>query len=176
MQRHVLTGVVVGVMLTCGAVAAPIGGTRWTLHHEVDKLDGTKTVGILARAFDTALDKPRRETIINKTGYLSISCTKGVTNFIFRVPGELVASHLPIVSYRIDKGAAVKNQRWSAANDDTGVGLWKSAQSVPFLKKLAEGSDFFIRVEQSVFGTTEASFNLAEIKDALKPIREACKW
>lgn len=175
-RRRALAGAFAGLILAGAAGAAPNGETRWMLQREVDKLDGTVTIGVIEPAINTALAKPRRPEIVTKIGYLTVGCTAGVTTFTFRVPGELVAGHAPTVSYRIDKQDAVKNRRWISAEDNTGVGLWKSVESVPFLKKISEGQEFFIRVEETVFGTTEATFNLSGLKEALRPIREACHW
>ena len=76
------------------------------------------------------------------------------------------------VTLRIDNGK-VATYRWRTADDGTGVGLWSTAEAVPFLKKLPDNAGLFLRLRDR--NLIYAEFDLANISQSLQRIEKACE-
>lgn len=149
---------------------------NWQYYEFTDRMDDKKSSFIDVMASETILRKPARSESRNKQAILRIGCRRKQTELKLIVENELIASHENFVSYRLDGSAPVKTRTWEASTDYTHVGLWRTSASVPIIKAMMAHKSMLIRVEQRVFGVTEAVFNVEGLEVAVKPIREACKW
>ena len=76
------------------------------------------------------------------------------------------------VTLRIGNGK-VATYRWRTAEDGKGVGLWSTADAVPFVRKLPDNAGLFLRLRDR--NLIYAEFDLANIGETLKRIEKACE-
>lgn len=77
----------------------------------------------------------------------------------------------PEVTLRIAEGR-VTAYRWRTSEDGHEVGLWSSAESIPFLEKLPDNTGLFARIRDA--GSVYAEFDLGDLAKALERIRNDC--
>lgn len=76
------------------------------------------------------------------------------------------------VTLRIGNGK-VATYRWRRAEDGKGLGLWSSAEAVPFVKKLPDNTRLFLRLRDR--NLIYANFDLADLSQSLHRIEKACE-
>lgn len=79
------------------------------------------------------------------------------------------------VSYRLD-ASAPRIDSWAIANDREVMGLWRSTDAVPFIKALLDAEQLVLEVTLYDGRAFTGRFELAGIKQAIVPLREACGW
>jgi len=78
------------------------------------------------------------------------------------------------VSYRVGKGSP-QSAKWPASQDMRAYGPFDTAPSIALVKALVDAEDFFVRGKTSL-RTSEAYFKLDGIQEAVRPVRENCRW
>lgn len=160
------------------AVAA-VGAAReptWQLRRATDRLDDTSLLEVSKAATETVKFEPRRSADHSKKAVLVFRCRDKSTEAMFYVPQTLVAGHRNDVIYRFDARPPTKTQSWEHSTDNAAVGIWSSAPAQAFIRRAMESKKLLFRTETTVFGITEAEFDLTGLGEAIKPVREACKW
>lgn len=160
-------------LLVVGATATAEAG--WDYSEDIDRLDGRKTVAVVAATKDTTISPQRERSRTGRESFLVVACQKGKPAFYYTIPRQLVAGHSARVSYRLDDLPPETNRRWDISDDHTSVGSWGSS-AVPFLKRAMTAKTLMIRTEDSVFGQTEAVFDITGLGTAIQPVRQACRW
>lgn len=79
------------------------------------------------------------------------------------------------VDYRIDEQKA-SVARMTASTDNQALGLWDGGKSIPLIKKLLTGNSVVFRATPFNESPIEFSFTLAGLKNAVRPLKEACVW
>lgn len=149
---------------------------RWIPGEQTDKLDNAKMVAATAPSRTTTYAPHRSPALTELTANLQVSCFRKQTTVMIRLPSKLVASSQSRVSYRFDDRPAVQNQRWESAVDSSAAGLWGGKRAINFVKEIEKSKTLFFRVEDSVFGTTTAEFEISNAAKYFEPIKQNCGW
>jgi type VI secretion system protein VasI len=117
-----------------------------------------------------------RSSSASDAAALVVRCAEKTTS-IYVVYSGLASNTRALTPIRYRVGdQPPQSSAWAGSQDYKSYGLWKSEQAVPFIKQMLKAPDFFVRGETESFGTTEASFKLEGLEEAVKPVRETCKW
>ncbi|MEN5300344.1 type VI secretion system-associated protein TagO [Brucella sp. TWI559] len=79
------------------------------------------------------------------------------------------------VTYRLDADKA-RTVGMSESTDNKAVGLWSGGKSIPVIKQMLGKNEMVVRMTPYGQSPFTASFKIAGLSDAIKPIREECKW
>jgi type VI secretion system protein VasI len=144
--------------------------THWLQISKTDKLDDSQMIGIAASA---------NELISNSIGMdkqvlLFIRCNKNETDFAIQTPRVIGGGYGDgaQVKWKIDQGK-ISTEQWAVASNATAV---FARQPVPMLKSMIGKTQLIVSVPSYDKAPETVTFNLAGLEDALKPIREQCKW
>lgn len=146
-------------------------GSKWVVSSEVSRIDDSKTVILRLQAEGAVTGWPRKTS----TPTLVIRCKERQTEAYF------VTGMSPMVEYgndgatitlRIDKAAAYKVR---AAKSTDGEALFLPS-AIGQIKKLMEGSTLLFEFVPFNSSPQLTTFQIAGLADAVKPVREACKW
>lgn len=147
----------------------------WKLERQTDRLDSAETVAVVLRSPDATSRSPRRSEEMVQAK-LVISCRKASPTFLFLVENHLLAGHSARVSYRIDDNPPVTGDGWSKSTDNTAVGFWGGDRPLAMTGRISRGKQLFIRVDDNIFGRTEAIFNVQGLSNAIEPVARHCRW
>jgi type VI secretion system protein VasI len=157
--------------------ASPISSTvtsansKWVVSSETSRIDDSKTVILRLQAENEITGWPRKSV----TPSLVIRCKERHTDAYF------VTGMSPMVEYgtdgatitlRIDKSPAFKLQ---AGKSTDGEALFLPS-AVSQIKRMTAGSSLLFEFVPFNSSPQMATFQIAGLADALKPVREACKW
>lgn len=144
----------------------------WVYADTGSAFDTSRKLAVTRRADATSLSR----TNSRSAAELSIACDAGVPKLSVSYP-DLVANSTGTtqISYRFDDGTFATEQ-WSGSGDLKSYGLWTRETMLPFLEKLLSAQTLSIKSEAWSFSPTQATFSLAGLADAIKPVREACNW
>ncbi len=146
-------------------------GSKWRVSTEVSKIDDSTTVVLELRA-DSSISGWPGKTF---TPSLIIRCKERRTEAYF-VTGmaSMVesASGGATVTLRLDKNPAFKLR---ASNSTSGDALFLPA-AVAQLQKFMAGSTLLFEFVPFNSSAEMTTFQIAGLADAIKPLREACKW
>jgi type VI secretion system protein VasI len=107
---------------------------------------------------------------------LIIRCRESKTDLFVAYSGIVDGmEHSIRVQYRIGD-TPVKSERWGISQDFMSYGTWQTPATIPFIKSLLNADDFYVRGDGGSMGTSEASFKLAGIQEAIAPVRTTCHW
>ncbi|WP_343717124.1 type VI secretion system-associated protein TagO [Inquilinus sp.] len=110
-----------------------------------------------------------------QSAILFIRC-KGSTTAAFVIwPAYLGIGDDISVRYRIDEGE-VERGNWSASTEGKAAGLWNGSKAIPFLKRLVGAKKLALAMAGYQSAEQTATFDLSGIDEAIKPLREGCKW
>lgn len=107
-----------------------------------------------------------------------IMCTEGQTSLYFNTGCHMTSSQhnrYGDIEYRIDSERS-KTVSGKASSDSRALGVWGGSQSIPVIKSLVGKSKLLVRMMPYGERQFTASFSLAGIDDAVKLVRQACKW
>ena len=151
----------------------PISKGDWQVTEEKSKIDDSKNV---------FLNLASLESIRNQYGQVArlelwISCREKKTDLYFTFGGHFMSSvnGAGALTYRVDKKAAQKKE-FTESNNHQALGLWSGPTSIPFIKEMFGGSTLFVRAVPYNESAVTGDFNISGIEDAIKPLREACRW
>lgn len=147
-------------------------GSKWKVSTETSPIDDSRTVTLQVAADSSISGWPRK----TYTPELYIRCKERKTE-VFVVTGmsptvEYGNSHGATVTLRVDKAAAYK---LNASNSTDGEALFLPS-SVAQIKKLLEGSSLLFEFVPFNASPQMTTFQIAGLAEAVKPLREACKW
>ncbi len=158
--------------------AAPVAstvtppGSKWTVSTETSPIDDSKTVTLRVSADSSIHGWPRK----TYTPALFIRCKERKTE-AFVVTGmpptvEHGNSGGATVTLRMDKAPAYK---LNTTKSTDGEALFLPSATVQ-VKKLLEGSSLLFEFVPFNASPQMTTFQIAGLADAIKPLREACKW
>ncbi len=79
------------------------------------------------------------------------------------------------VDYRID-AQPPGNITMRVSNNNMALGLWNGGASIPFIRRLLDGSELYVRATPFSESRIEARFPIAGLTEAIQPLRAACNW
>ena len=145
--------------------------SKWQSRTETSKIDDTRNVFLALAAEDEIHGWPRKSF----TPQLQIRCKERKTE------AYIVTGMSPTVEYgidtatitlRIDKQAAFK---LAAAKSTDGEALFLPQATVQ-IKRLMAGETLLFQFIPFNSSSQMVSFDIRGLSEALKPLREACKW
>lgn len=146
-------------------------GSKWIVSSETSRIDDSKTVILRLRAENEVAGWPGKSV----TPSLVIRCKERQTEAYF------VTGMSPMVEYgtdgatitlRIDKTAAFKLR---AGKSTDGEALFLPS-AVSQIKRMMTGSVLLFEFVPFNSSPQMATFQIAGLSDAVKPVKEACKW
>lgn len=109
---------------------------------------------------------------------LIVRCMEKKTSLIFSTGCHMTSSSYDDygkIDFRIDQQKAAKFTG-NASTDNKSLGLWSGAKSIPIIKKMIGGSEMVVRMTPYGENPFTATFNVTGLDEAIKPVREQCKW
>ncbi|MFK4823175.1 type VI secretion system-associated protein TagO, partial [Paenochrobactrum sp. BZR 588] len=79
------------------------------------------------------------------------------------------------VTYRLDSDKARK-VGMAESTDNKALGLWSGGKSIPVIKQMLSKDEMVVRMTPYGQSPFTATFKIAGLSDAIKPLREECKW
>jgi type VI secretion system protein VasI len=147
--------------------------SKWQVVEEKSRLDDSREVALSV----TSAAPIRGKYGQDKYGTLVIICRERATHIYF-VFGDHFMSSLGSagkVSTRVNTNTP-KTLPMRESNDHGALGLWEKSSAVPFIKDLFGGKSLYVRAVPYNESAIEMDFPIAGIEEAIKPLREACKW
>lgn len=144
----------------------------WQVKTETSKIDDTTNVMMLlesANSFQSRMSGSQNAT-------LYIACREGSTDFAIHMGGEFLSSTggFGEVTYRIDKDKA-KKVSFVESTDNKALGLWQG-RGIKFIKEIMSAGTLLLQVTPFRESAITLEFNVAGLAEAVKPLRQACKW
>lgn len=79
------------------------------------------------------------------------------------------------IDYRVDTEKA-KKVSGTASTDNKALGLWGGGKSIPVIKQMIGKDKIVVRMTPYSESPFTATFNIAGLAEAVKPLREECRW
>jgi hypothetical protein len=105
---------------------------------------------------------------------LVIACSAHEATVYVEV-AERLTEGTALVSYRIANGFWSR-QVFRSSSDGLALGLWDSATAAAFAQGLADGESLSVKWKFGDGPDLEGEFDIARAKEAIAPIRTACRW
>lgn len=146
---------------------------KWEVTFEVSRMTDDQNVTLWLES-NEALRGPRGRPAAAR---LLLRCTEKTTSIALAFEGLTVASAAGhgLVEYRVDKG---KMQRIEMSHNTSfeALGLWRSADALPFVRSLFAHDELLVRVTPVAGNPVIVSFPITRVEAAAVPLREACGW
>ena len=106
-----------------------------------------------------------------------VRCKENTSTVYFQMNDLFLAD---IQSYgnvvtRIDKEKA-RTYRMRESSDNKALGLWRGSTAIPFIKSLFGHDELLVQITPYNESPVMATFNISNLRTAIKPMREACHW
>lgn len=147
--------------------------SKWQVREEKSRLDDSREVFLAV----SSLNPIRGKYGQTKYGTMVINCQDKATNIYF-VFGDHFMSSLQgagKVNARVDTNTP-KTIPMIESNDHSALGLWGNRTAVPYIKDMLGGKSLYVRAVPYNESAIEMDFPIAGLDEAIKPLREACKW
>ncbi|WP_414475903.1 type VI secretion system-associated protein TagO [Microvirga sp. M2] len=147
--------------------------SKWQVVEEKSRLDDSREVALSVASVAAIRGKYGQE----KYGTLVIICRERATHIYFAFGDHFMSSlgSAGRVSTRVDTNTP-KTLPMRESNDHSALGLWERSSAIPFIKDLFGGKSLYVRAVPYNESAIELDFPIAGVEDAIKPLREACKW
>lgn len=153
--------------------AVTANAEAWFVSEETSPMDDSKTVRMLASS---------NESITNRFGRgsdhinLKIRCKENTTAMYFQFEGHHMADIQGYgqVKMRVDDGQAF-TRGMSVSTDNTALGLWRG-NGIGTIKRFFGGDKLVMQATPYGESKITTTFDLTDIKDEIKPLRQACHW
>ena len=112
-----------------------------------------------------------------KPHQLTLRCIENKTSLVLTFGGCFVSgiNGGGRVLLRHDKEQAI-NINMTESTDNKALGLWSGGKSIPVIKRLLEKKSLYVRATPFNDSPVETTYNIAGLKNAIKPLRAACGW
>ncbi len=109
--------------------------------------------------------------------FLAIWCADNQTDVSIWFNGQFMASSSghDRLDYRVDKVDAARVNMEADSTHEFLV-LYGGKKSIPFIKALFGGEKLLVRATPLNQQSIDVTFAISNLEEAVKPIREACKW
>lgn len=146
------------------AQSTPIKGKgKWKVSVDVNPVDDSKTVTLI-------LDADSGQNKWGKSTFLIARCKSNSTD-LYIGWNDYLGSEADVLT-RVGDNKAI-TQRWSLSTDKKATFHRKP---IPFLKEVLASSKLVAQVTPYNESPVTAIFNTAGLENAIKPLRETCKW
>lgn len=145
----------------------------WDVRTEVSKLTDDTNVFLSVESDETVDCGWRRGTIS-----LFASCRENTTSLIFNTGCHMTASRYSSygdVMIRIDDEPA-RTIAMEESTNNRALGVWSGAKAIPVIRSMFGKTQLIARMTPYGQSPFTATFNIAGLEDASKPLREACRW
>lgn len=135
----------------------------------LDTTDVTLSVGA-ASPVSCSRFKPPEKTL------LFIRCKEGVTSFFIATNCHLTDhQNYGSVDVRFDADPATSVQM-TASTTNSALGLWMPHEAQPFIRQMFDKTKMLARFTPYSEVAVTSEFDIAGLRDAIKPLRESCDW
>lgn len=147
--------------------------SKWSVREEQSKIDDSRNVFLQVASIEPVVNQYRQ----SEPAFLTITCRQKTTDLFISFAGHFMSdlNGSGRVTTRVDKLPA-KAISMRESNDHKALGLWDGGSSIPFIKTLLTGDVLYVRAVPYSASAVEIEFPISGIADAIKPLREACKW
>jgi type VI secretion system protein VasI len=153
----------------------PIEGKgKWVVQTDTSKLTDSRNAVAYLSSEDTF---PARFGGSEKHAEMWIRCFENATSFQIGFADHFLADNGSYgkVTYRIDDKKA-QSKGMAESTDHSVLGLWNGGSSIPLIKSMIGGKRMIVRLTPFNESSLEATFDIAGVAEAIKPVRETCKW
>ena len=146
--------------------------SKWEFHTEQSKMDDS-TSYIIALFSDNQINEGEHG---DEHGVILIGCKK-LSTMVILSTGDLLETHGDVgsVRYRLDKEQA-KTIEMKRDKSHRVIGLWSAEKSIPFIKEMFGRDKMLVELERYSGTTVTLEFSIKGIEEAIKPLRQECKW
>lgn len=148
--------------------------SRWSTTHEKSKMTDQDGLFLSVESKSAIHCRFGNDATIT----LMIRCMEGTTSIYIATQCHLASSDYNDyghVRYRIDTNPAGL-AKMNESTDHRALGLWSGSRAIPFIKQMLGGKELIAQFTPYGESPVSAEFPIAGIDDAIKPLREACKW
>lgn len=155
------------------AESPPIQNSKWQLLSSKSEMDDSATQTLTLTSDDSFAGKfggMQKATMI-------LRCDEHVTSLYF-IMGDMFLAEIEgygVITYRVDDKKAAKKS-FDVSTDNQALGLWSGGSAIPFAKQLFGGKKLVVRVTPYNESAITTTFDITDIENAAKPVREECKW
>lgn len=148
--------------------------SQWKVETETSQLTDDKNVYLQLQSeevINCGWNQGDRITLV-------IRCLERSTNLYFATNCHMTSSDYDdsgLVEYRLDSEPA-RTTRMKASTNSRALGIWSTGKAIRVTKQLFGKSRLIARMRPYGENPFIASFHIAGLADAIKPLREACSW
>ncbi|MCV2877586.1 type VI secretion protein [Sedimentimonas flavescens] len=108
---------------------------------------------------------------------LLLRCKENTTSIFIATHCHLTSGHggYGNVDIRLDDQKSFVS-RMDDSTDNSALGLWSGSRSIPLIKQMLGKERMLVRFTPFSESPVTAEFNISGLDEAIKPLREACKW
>jgi type VI secretion system protein VasI len=147
--------------------------SAWSVNVSTSPIDDSKTVVLMTDSTEpvrSMFGRPKTATLITR-------CSENTTSMYLIFAGNHMTD---IQSYgqvttRIDDLTA-RTISMDSSTDNKALGLWRGGSSIPFLESMFGHDMLTVRATPFSESPITAQFPITGLKEAIKPLREACNW
>jgi type VI secretion system protein VasI len=146
---------------------------QWRVSDARSSLDDTRRVVLTLDSTEPMRGRFGR----NEHAILAIRCEENTTSLFINWGGHFMSdlNQGGRVDYRID-ARPPGNVTMRVSNNNMALGLWNGRSSIPFIRSLVDGDELYVRATPFSESRIEARFPISGLADAIRPLREACRW
>lgn len=159
---------------TPSASTLPKTAGKWLVRKETSKLTDQPTVVMSVdsnESIDCGWNKGEKISLV-------LRCMENKTVLYFATECHMTASEYNDygdITYRLDDEKARK-VGGDASTDNRALGLWSGGKSIPVIKQMFGKNQMIVRMTPYSQSPFTATFDVAGLEEASKPLREACRW
>lgn len=146
---------------------------KWRLSTTKSKIDDSATATLALDSDDDFAGKYRGR----EKATMVIRCHENATSLYFIIGDHFLSDIQGYgqITYRVDEKKA-STKEFDVSTDNKALGLWSGGSSIPFVKQMMGAKRLVIRVTPYSESAITATFDITGAEEAVKPVRENCKW
>src|SRR5690554_2440337 len=147
--------------------------SEWMVNQEVSPIDDS--VSVYMRVFSKE-PIPARFRGEGKAE-LWLRCQENTTSLLLNMAGHHMTSiqQYGRVVWRLDDDAA-RTISMTESTNNRSLGLWRGGVSIPEIKRMFDHDVLTVRATPFSESPITTQFPITGLKEAIKPLREACNW
>ena len=143
------------------------GRGKWKVIEDVSPIDDSKKVTLMLDAEDII-----RGSYSSHRPTMVLRCSENKTN-AYIVMGPFLGTRGINVLSRLDKTKATKRS-WSISTDHKAI--FAPGSNVQYIKNIMKHDKLLVQLTPYGASPVMTTFDLKGLKEAIKPLREACHW
>lgn len=151
------------------AISAQPPGS-WEIEEQRSEVDGSRSLYLTVEAGALTFDQNNHPTRPS----LWIRCAEDQMSLYVWWKLYLGVDEID-VSYRVDS-LPLQTQSWTIANNNEFAGLWSEDSAIPLIRRLLDADQLLLQLSPYDQTTMGSSFEVAGLRQAIKPLRAACDW